>query len=181
MGGCADGRPYPPPRQTPIDEEREELDASLGFDVSEYGHLGYDPALGPPDPNAPVQDQYTGTWAMWILPNDDPRVGKLLAKHVLNAAVNPLVYITNGEVEGVETGQAVTWHAHVVTDKPDYTYEWAIKEKGDTDWSIVGDDNSTWVWTPGSGETGTFNVRCRVTDKKGGSGEVVWKDFEVSS
>jgi len=108
-------------------------------------------------------------------------VGKLLAKHVLNAALNPMVYITNGEVEGVETGQAVTWHAHVVTDTPVYTYEWAIKEKGDTDWSSVGEDSSSWVWTPGSGETGTYNVRCRVTDRKGGLGEVVWEDFEVSS
>jgi hypothetical protein len=45
---------------------------------------------------------------MWLCPNNDPRVGKLLAKHVLNAMLNPMVYITNGEVEGVQTGQAVT-------------------------------------------------------------------------
>ena len=180
MGGCNDGRPYPPPRQAPIDKEMLELDPSLGFDVSDYGHLGYDPSLGPPDPNGPVQDQYTGTWDMWVCPNDDPRVGKLLAKHVLNAAVKPMVYITNGEVEGVETGQAVTWHGHVVTGTPDYAYEWSIKQAGDTDWSSVGENSSSWVWTPGSGETGTYNVRCQVKDAKGGNGEVVWEDFEIS-
>lgn len=82
MGGCADGRPYPPPRQTPIDEPRGDMDPSLAFDVSAYGHLGYDPALGPPDSNAPVQDQYSGTWALYSPPNGDPRVARLLAKHV---------------------------------------------------------------------------------------------------
>lgn len=90
MGGCDDGRPYPPPRQTPLDKPRESLDPSLVFDMSEYGHLGYDPALGSPDPNRPVQNQYTGTWDLWIPPNDDPRIGKLLAGHVINAALNRL-------------------------------------------------------------------------------------------
>ena len=180
MGGCADGRPYPPARQTAIDEEREELDPSLGFDVSEYGHLGYDPAKGPPDPNSPVQDQYTGTWAMWTLPNDDPRVGKLLAKHVLNAAVNPMVYVTNGELEGVEAGESVTWDAHVVTGTPDYRYEWSIKKEGASSWSTVGEDSSTWVWSPGTEDAGIYEVQCKVTDKKRGTGEVVWKDFAVS-
>ena len=83
MGGCADGRPYPPPRQTPLDEPREDLDPSLAFDVSEFGHLGYNPAAGPPNPQAPVQDQYTGTWAIWQPPNDDPEVGRLLADRLL--------------------------------------------------------------------------------------------------
>jgi hypothetical protein len=83
MGGCADGRPYPPPRQTPLHEPREDLDPSLAFDVSEFGHLGYDPAAGPADPAAPVQDQYTGTWAIWQPPNDDPEVGRFLADRVL--------------------------------------------------------------------------------------------------
>ncbi len=63
MGGCNDPlRPYPPPRQTPLNQKMSDLDPSLCFDVSEYGHLGYDPDLGPPDPDGPVQDQYTGTW-----------------------------------------------------------------------------------------------------------------------
>lgn len=57
--------------------------------------------LGLPDPNGPVQDQYTGTWALYTPPSDDPRVGQMLARHVLNAAVNPIVYITNGEIEKV--------------------------------------------------------------------------------
>ncbi|MCP4715999.1 MAG: hypothetical protein GY868_12855 [Deltaproteobacteria bacterium] len=88
MGGCADGRPYPPPRQTPADEKRDDMDPSLAYDISEYGHLGYDSELGAPDPNAPVQEQYTGTWAYYRPPSDDPRVGQLLAKHVLNMALD---------------------------------------------------------------------------------------------
>jgi hypothetical protein len=92
MGGCPDDgfglpRPYPPPRLAPLPDRRHDMDPSLAYDVSEYGHLGYDPALGLPDPNGPVQGQYTGTWAMYQPPDDDPRVGKLLAKHVLNAVL----------------------------------------------------------------------------------------------
>ncbi len=83
MGGCPDGRPYPPPRQTPVDQPREDLDPSLAFDVSEFGHLGYRAAAGPVDPNRPVQDQYTGTWAIWQPPNDDPEVGRWLADRLL--------------------------------------------------------------------------------------------------
>jgi hypothetical protein len=182
MGGCGDPtRPYPPPRQTPMDEKMGAFDPSLVFDLSDYGHLGYDPALGPPDPNAPVQDQYTGTWDMWIPPNDDPRLGKILAKHVLNAAINPMIYLTNGELEGVEAGESVSWEAQVVTGTPDYTYEWSIKKEGATDWSTVGGSASTWAWTPGTEDAGTYDIRCKVTDAKGGTGEVTWKDFQVSS
>jgi hypothetical protein len=83
MGGCPDGRPYPPSRQTPVHEPREDLDPSLAFDVSEFGHLGYRAAAGPVDPNRPVQDQYAGTWAIWQPPNDDPEVGRLLADKLL--------------------------------------------------------------------------------------------------
>jgi len=79
MGGCVDGRPYPPPRQTPTDKARGDLDPSLAWDVSEFGHLGYDPANGPPDPDAPVQNQYRGTWATWTPPNDDSAVAEFLA------------------------------------------------------------------------------------------------------
>ena len=84
MGGCSDGRPYPPPRQAPIDRAREDTDPSLGFDVPAYGHLGYDPAKGPPSNDRPVQDQFTGTWAMWVPANDDPRMGELLARQVVS-------------------------------------------------------------------------------------------------
>ncbi len=90
MGGCADGRPYPPPRQTPLDKAISNIDPSLAFDVSDYGHLGYDPEVGPPDPNKPVQDQYAGTWEVAHKANDDPRVGKILAKHVLQFAISIL-------------------------------------------------------------------------------------------
>jgi len=182
MGGCGDpSRPYPPPRQTPMDEKMDAFDPSLVFDMSDYGHLGYDSALGAPDPNGPVQDQYTGTWAMWAIPNDDPRMGKILAKHVMNAAINPMVYITNGESEDAEVGESVTWEAHVVTGTPDYTYEWSSRKEGDTDWSTMGGSASTWAWTPGTEDAGTYDIRCKVTDAKGGTGEVIWKDFEVSS
>jgi hypothetical protein len=52
--------------------------------------LGYDQNTGAPDASKPVQNQYTGTWAMWTPPNDDPGVGKLLAKYVLKAALDEL-------------------------------------------------------------------------------------------
>ena len=83
MGGCKDGRPYPPLRQSPIDRAREDVDPSLTFDVPAYGHLGYDAAKGSPREDAAVQNQYTGTWAMWVPANDDPRMGELLAGEVL--------------------------------------------------------------------------------------------------
>jgi hypothetical protein len=89
MGGCADGRPYPPPRTTPPDEARDDLDPSLAFDVSAYGHLGYDPPRGKPDAAQPVQQQYRGTWTLWQPPNDDPRVGELLADHVVQLLRQP--------------------------------------------------------------------------------------------
>ena len=84
MGGCEDGGVYPPPRQTNINSSMSDMDPYLAYDVCEYGHLGYEPSVGDPDKNSPVQDQYTGTWAYYRPPNDDPRVGKLLAKHVMN-------------------------------------------------------------------------------------------------
>jgi hypothetical protein len=83
MGGCADGRTYPPPRQTPMERAREDVDSSLAFDVPAYGHLGFDPAKGKPSSDRPVQNQYTGTWAMWVPANDDPRMGELLARQVV--------------------------------------------------------------------------------------------------
>jgi hypothetical protein len=63
------------------------MDPSLAYDVSDYGHLGYDEtgALGPVDPDGPVQNQYDGTWAMYSAPNDDPRLAALLARHVRRA------------------------------------------------------------------------------------------------
>ena len=85
MGG-EEGLPYPPPRQTPLDEKRDDMDPSLTFDLSDYGHIGYDPEKGKPDPDKPVQDQYTGTWDFYVTPGRDIRLAKLLAKHVLETA-----------------------------------------------------------------------------------------------
>ena len=82
LGGCGDGRPYPPPRQGPVDRPVEDTDPSLAFDVSAWGQLGYDVAAGAPSDERPVQGQYRGTWDMWRPPNDDPRMGTLLARQV---------------------------------------------------------------------------------------------------
>ncbi len=90
MGGCADGRPYPPPRQAPLDLIRGDFDPSLAYHVSEFGHLGYDSEFGQPDPNMPVQDQYTGTWSMWDPPNYDDAFTEFLAKHVVEAVLGNL-------------------------------------------------------------------------------------------
>jgi hypothetical protein len=91
MGGCGDAsRTYPPPRQTPLNQKRSDLDPSLCFDMSDYGQLGYDSRLGPPDYDNPVQNQYAGTWDLWVAPNSDSRVGKLLAAFVLEVALENL-------------------------------------------------------------------------------------------
>jgi hypothetical protein len=82
LGGCKDGQPYPAPRQAPANRIMEDTDPSLAFDLPAWGHLGYDPALGPPSARKPVQQQYRGTWAMWEPANDDPRMGQLLARQV---------------------------------------------------------------------------------------------------
>lgn len=92
MGGCSGTQPYPPLRQTT--GARSALDPSLAYDLSDYGHLGYDSTIGTPDPNAPVQNQYTGTWEMYQPASADPRVGEMLAQHILNeftCALNPTV------------------------------------------------------------------------------------------
>jgi hypothetical protein len=112
--------------------------------------------------------------------NDDPRVGQMLARHVLNAAVNPLVYITNGNLRGIDLGGNVTFEAHVTGGGvPAYTYEWSVKEGGATSWSMVGGNNPSFAWTPGSGEEGTYDVRCSVTDSQTHTGEVIWEDFAI--
>lgn len=87
MGGCGSPGDYPPPRQADMNKARGDMDPSLAYDVSEYGHLGYDPALGSPDPNGPVQDQYNGTWAIYTPPNGNAGICKLLVDHILSAAL----------------------------------------------------------------------------------------------
>jgi hypothetical protein len=183
MGGCGDPlRPYPPVRQTPLNQKMLDLDPTLCFDVSEYGQLGYDPDLGPPDPDHPVQDQYTGTWEFYIPPNGDSRVGQMLAKYVLQAAVDPMVYITNGEVEEINADESVTFEAHVTGGgTPPYTYEWAIKQEGAPNWKKAGGNSPTWTWNPASWDAGTHDVLCRVTDAQARTGEVIWERFVVTS
>lgn len=156
------------------------MDPSLAYDLSEYGHLGYDPGTGAPDPNAPVQEQYTGTWAMYQPPDDDPRVGELLAKHVLNAIIKPMVYLSNGEKVSITEGESVTFQAHVVTGgKSPYSYAWS-SNKNKTGWIPVGGNSPSWIWNSSGGEAGTYEVRCVVTDSLSETGEVIWADFVVS-
>jgi hypothetical protein len=159
-----------------------DLDPSLCFDTSEYGHLGYDPDLGPPDPDNPVQDQYTGTWEVYVPPNADPRVGQMLANYVLQAAVDPMVYITNGEVEGINSDENVTFEAHVTGGGVlPYTYEWAIKQEEAPKWKTVRGNSTAWTWNPASWDAGIYDVRCRVTDSQNHSGEVIWEGFVINS
>jgi hypothetical protein len=114
--------------------------------------------------------------------NADPRVGEMLARHVLNAAVNPLVYITNGEIEGIAEGDSVTFEAHVTGGGvPAYAYAWSVKEEGETSWSPVGGNSSTWTWNPASGEAGMYAIRCEVTDSQSHSGEGNWEGFGIAS
>ena len=75
----------------------------------------------------------------------------------------------------------MTWKAHVTGGVPTYTYEWSVKEEGDATWTIVGENSFTWVWTPTTGDVGRYDLRCKVSDAKGGRGEVLWKGFEVST
>jgi hypothetical protein len=179
MGGCGDGRSYPPPRQVAMDEPRDDMDPSLAYDLSDYGHLGYDSALGPPDPDRPVQNQYTGTWEVYTPPSADPRVGALLAKHVLHAALNPLVYITNGEIATMTAGDSVVWRAHVTGGTPAYLYQWSLKREGHADWEEVDAPGDQWQWNPSEDMRGSYAVRCRVTDTAGRTGFVIWDGFEV--
>ncbi|MFC1591880.1 hypothetical protein ACFL43_05105 [Thermodesulfobacteriota bacterium] len=181
MGGCSDGRPYPPPRQTPLDDKRDDMDPSLAYDLSDYGHLGYDPQQGPPAEDQPVQAQYTGTWQLYITPSDDPRVGQFLAKHVLAAAVNPMVYITNGEVTSASVGTSVTWQAHIAggPQTETYTYAWFTRSSGSDEWQPAGNAAAAWQWTPAAEDIGTHQVRCRVTDSQGHTDEVTFEDFVV--
>jgi hypothetical protein len=182
MQGCDDPlRPYPPPRQTPLNGKMSDLDPHLCFDMSEYGHAGYDPAEGNSDPDKPVQDQYTGTWEMYRPPNADARVGQLLARHVLHAAISPLVYLSNGELKSIRAGEGVTFQAHVVSGKPDYSYRWSSRKEGEDSWSAMGTNEATWTWSTLSGDEGQYAIRCQVTDANDRTGDVTWEDFTVSA
>jgi hypothetical protein len=184
MGGCPDDgfglpRPYPPPRLTPLPDRAHDMDPSLAYDLSDFGHLGYDPGVGDPDPDFPVQNQYTGTWAMYEPPDDDPRVGELLAKHVINSIVKPMVYLSNEEKESIAEGESVTFTPTVVTGgTAPYTYEWATNKDG-AGWVSQGTGFS-WTFNTSGGDAGTYDVRCVATDVLSKTGEVIWVDFVVS-
>ncbi len=182
MGGCADGRPYPPPRQAPLNKKRDDMDPSLAYDLSDFGHLGYDPSLGPPDKDRPVQNQYTGTWESYVPPSSDPRVGRILAKHVLNAAVKPLVYITNGETAAVKAGRKVTWQANLAAaGSGNCSYAWFYKKQGASDWQPAGSSSAVWEWTPSADQAGVYSILCRVTDAGRQTAEGSWDGFVVSA
>jgi hypothetical protein len=108
-------------------------------------------------------------------------MGQLLAKHVLNAVINPMVHITNGEIETITEGQSITWQANVQSGTPGYTYEWFIMKEGDADWTAAGTNSASWIWGTVSGDAGTYAVRCKVTDSKSNFNEVTWEGFVVVS
>ncbi|MEI6127693.1 MAG: PKD domain-containing protein, partial [Pseudomonadota bacterium] len=181
MGGCKDGGAYPPLRQTPLDQKREDMDPSLAFDLSDYGHLGYDPAAGAPDPEKPVQQQYAGTWEVYTPANNDKRIGRMLAAQVLHAAVCPLVYITNGRrSNSMCAGESLTFDAHCAGGAPEYSYAWSIKKNEEERWHSTAQKSASWTWRPGKDDRGTYRVRCTVTDANGNSGEAVFENFSVA-
>ena len=59
------------------------MDPSLVFDVSHFGHLGYDADAGAPSDLEPVQNQYTGTWSMWQVTKDYKGLAEFLADKVV--------------------------------------------------------------------------------------------------
>jgi hypothetical protein len=103
----------------------------------------------------------------------------MLGEYVLHAAVNPMVYITNGEIESIEAGEGITFEAHVESGIPAFSYEWFVKEEADPAWEAVGEDNPILDWNPSGGDAGTYDIRCTVTDSQDRTGEVIWQGFVV--
>lgn len=112
MGGCGGTQPYPPLRQT-TDDARSALDPSLAYDLSDYGHLGYDPASGAPNPDMPVQSQYTGTWEMYQPASGRQEVGQMLAQHILNefpcSPIQTLITLADLRATAGNKKITVTW------------------------------------------------------------------------
>ncbi len=134
MGGCGDpARPYPPPRQTT--GRRGDFDPSLVYDMSEFGHLGYDEtgASGAPDPNNPVQDQYTGTWEMWRPPDGDDRVGQLLADHIIDviSCTPTLIQLSSLEANAANNRVVITWSTEAEIDNAGFNVLRADAADGD--------------------------------------------------
>ncbi len=92
MGGCPNGQPYPPLRQAPLHVRRDDLDPSLAFDVSHFGHLGYDSEAGMPSEKQPVQNQYAGTWSMWQVTDDHRAVAEFLADKIVEHLKAPTTH-----------------------------------------------------------------------------------------
>jgi hypothetical protein len=133
MGGCGGSQPYPPLRQT-TGAARWATDPSLAYDLSDYGHLGYDPGVGAPNPNAPVQQQYTGTWAMYQPASADPRVGEMLAQHILNeftCSINPTV-INLADLKAIAGSWkvTVTWTTASEIDNAGFNIYRSTEENG---------------------------------------------------
>jgi hypothetical protein len=95
-----------------------------------------------------------------------------------------MVYITNGNLRGVDLGETVIFETHVVSNTgtpPITTYEWS-RNKDDSGWSVVtGETGSTWTWIPESGEEGVYDIKCTVTDSAvpAHTGEVIWEGFAI--
>jgi hypothetical protein len=128
---------------------------------------------------------------MYEPPDDDPRVGELLAKHVIDSIVKPMVYLSNfdpdnpdpnpnpKEKETINEGERVTFTAHVVTGGTSpYTYEWSTN-KDDAGWVSQG-TGSSWTFNTAGGDAGNYSVRCVATDVFNQTGEVTWNEFVVS-
>jgi len=133
MGGCGDPlRPYPPKRQTT--GARGELDPSLAYDLSDYGHLGYNPASGAPNPDAPVQSQYTGTWEMYKPASADPRVGEMLAQHILSEFIcspnSTVINLTDLKAIAGSWKVTVTWTTASEIDNAGFNIYRSTEENG---------------------------------------------------
>ncbi len=133
MGGCGDpSRPYPPPRQTT--GARGDLDPSMAYDLSDYGHLGYDEtgASGAPDPEGPVQNQYTGTWAMYSAPNDASELASIIANHVLETAGCPtIVDLADFSAQPGRNKITLTWKTASEIDTAGFNLYRSESEKGE--------------------------------------------------
>lgn len=97
LAGCLGDASYPEKRQTATNIPMSRVDPAIVFDVPPFGHLGYDPSRGLPNNDSPVQDQYTGTWSIWVPLDDDPKLAKHLAKVVVSVLNQRANYHTRSQ------------------------------------------------------------------------------------